>query len=450
MRSVRIRQDFYNLVYVVRWNKLCRMANARLAGVAQSARYWYTYHADTNGRHDLSIVKRLIERWGLQQTVSLRSSCVERGLAGELFQEINRYAVAECFRVVKPSGGWQVGTSCFKTMAALRKYYKSQEYDLEAIKEKVATGQASVGPPDCGPGDTLGCDQDGRYFINCPGTESGGRSDSIPDGDRSTEFRPVGAKAVSDDVRSVLSRLRWDDAACVISEQLDQKLYRRVNDVLEACGGIWNKKSKTHRFGIDGEERVYDVVTCGYYVPPANELKASQYFPTPVSVGERLFNIFNLYGFDANSTLLEPSAGDGALVRLAIKRGFSKKNVACVERDPAMAEKLTLDGFTTQCADFLTVQPSQIYSHIAMNPPFRLGQDIEHVLHAMQFLSPGGQLAAIMSYGIMFRTDRRTVAFREFLRQYGQIEEELEAGEFKESGTMVRTIMISLRKPDDE
>lgn len=57
------------------------------------------------------------------------------------------------------------GTSHFVSRAKLIKYYKSQEYDLAAINQKIREGECSVGRPDIIPGDSLVVDEDGRYLI---------------------------------------------------------------------------------------------------------------------------------------------------------------------------------------------------------------------------------------------------------------------------------------------
>lgn len=49
-----------------------------------------------------------------------------------------------------------------------------------------------------------------------------------------------------------------------------------------------------------------------------------------------------------------------------------------------------------------------------------------------------------MSAGVLFRQDRRSVEFREFVERRGGRFEELPEGAFRLSGTMVRTIVVTL------
>ncbi len=51
-------------------------------------------------------------------------------------------------------------------------------------------------------------------------------------------------------------------------------------------------------------------------------------------------------------------------------------------------------------ADFLTVEPRPEYHAVAMYPPHRINLAAAHVLHAYNFLRPGGVLGALVSCGI--------------------------------------------------
>jgi 16S rRNA G1207 methylase RsmC len=57
------------------------------------------------------------------------------------------------------------------------------------------------------------------------------------------------------------------------------------------------------------------------------------------------------------------------------------------------------------------------YDRIVMNPPFENGQDIAHVEHAYELLSPGGRLVTVMSEGPFFRQDKNAASFRNWLEE---------------------------------
>jgi 16S rRNA G1207 methylase RsmC len=97
--------------------------------------------------------------------------------------------------------------------------------------------------------------------------------------------------------------------------------------------------------------------------------------------------------------------------------------------------------------DFLEYR--QPHATVIMNPPFEAGQDIDHIVHAFNYcLEPGGELVSVCSSGPFFRSDRKSEAFRDLIKAYGY-SQELPEGSFMESGTMVNTRLVYLRKPLD-
>jgi hypothetical protein len=80
-----------------------------------------------------------------------------------------------------------------------------------------------------------------------------------------------------------------------------------------------------------------------------------------------------------------------------------------------------------------------------MNPPFTKQQDIDHVAHAYSLLRQGGKLVAVISSAFTFRENRKSVEFRELVRQHGHFEH-LPLGTFKDSGTEVATVLVTLFK----
>ena len=86
------------------------------------------------------------------------------------------------------------------------------------------------------------------------------------------------------------------------------------------------------------------------------------------------------------------------------------------------------------------------YDYVIMNPPFEKKQDIDHVTHLFNnALARHGRLVSVMSAGVMHNSDKKTVAFREFVNDNGYFQE-LPAGSFKESGTGINTVLCILDK----
>lgn len=173
-------------------------------------------------------------------------------------------------------------------------------------------------------------------------------------------------------------------------------------------------------------------------------------FETPEKIALRLLSDAGVYTPETYSgrgypklRVLEPSAGRGRIAIPAHKAGHS---VVCIEVQPELARDLRITGLPiVNCADFLEVRSgSQWFDAVVMNPPFDRGRDVDHVLHALKFLKPGGKLAAIMAAGVEYREDRQTVAFRTLVERMGGRFRDLPPGSFAESGTNVNTVILTL------
>ncbi len=165
------------------------------------------------------------------------------------------------------------------------------------------------------------------------------------------------------------------------------------------------------------------------------------YFPTPAAVVDQMTDAANLPG--GPCLILEPSAGSGAICE-GIKRAAPAATVEAFERHFSLRDVLALKGVELVGNDFTEAAPAPRYDRVLMNPPFENGQDIEHVRHAFRFLKPGGRLVAIMSPGPFYRQDRRAVEFREWFEAMGGARVDLPAGSFKESGTGIATVLVTL------
>lgn len=252
-------------------------------------------------------------------------------------------------------------------------------------------------------------------------------------------------RTIPDDVADVLRRSRCTDNLLYLpAGQLDRRLYTATNDVLASLGGAWKSgKVKAHVFpaGTDAETLIDDVLNAGAYTKPSD----LAFFPTPSALVERMVR---LAGVTAGQRVLEPSAGTGAIARQLRGAGAI---VQCVEFDEKRAATLRDDKFDTIGADFLTVDPSLFppFDAVVMNPPFALEghpqADIEHITHAARFVARGGIVVAIMSGGVLYRSNARAVAFRALVESRGGTIEALPDDTFKSAGTSVRTALVTFR-----
>ena len=161
-------------------------------------------------------------------------------------------------------------------------------------------------------------------------------------------------------------------------------------------------------------------------------VSADQLFPTPPDLAARMVR---LAGVGKGDRVLEPSAGTGNLVRAIEDVGAE---AFAVEIDPLLAA-----AAKAKCCDFLELEPGASfgpvvvvgYDAVVMNPPFRNGQDILHVMHALTFLKPsGGVLVGICAGG-----PRQEEKLRAMTSRW----EELPAGTFE--GTSVRAILFVIQ-----
>jgi predicted RNA methylase len=257
-------------------------------------------------------------------------------------------------------------------------------------------------------------------------------------------------KTLSIPALTILSRVTVKGTLAFLPpEQLDRALYDEVNSALESFGGKWNRKAQAHVFRESPVDLLDDVVQTGSYVKQKTEAQRLGFFETPPELAKRLVAAA---GIKAGATVLEPSAGTGNLVR-AIP-DWAGWAYAC-EINPAHFDPLRTatarwgTAASTVCcpADFLQLRPSDLRAPldvVVMNPPFAKGADIDHVLHALTFLRPGGRLAAIMPASILYRGNAKAVTFRELVQGKGGSFEALPDGSFLASGTATRTVMLQV------
>lgn len=249
---------------------------------------------------------------------------------------------------------------------------------------------------------------------------------------------------IPEDVLAVLSASTWDgDVLILPAGRLERPMYVAVNKALTLIGGAWNRKAGGHVFptGADPQARFDALLETGTAV----SAKAAGFFPTPPALTDRLIHHARL---EAQHTVLEPSAGHGALADAIVAAGVAPWHVTLVELLPENARVLRDKGYEPIEGDFLDLgEQLHPVDRVVMNPPFERRADIWHVRAAFSYVKPGGRLVAIMAAGITFRQDAVTTAFlNDLVAPYGFMQENPD-GAFAESGTMIRTVTVVLDKP---
>lgn len=251
---------------------------------------------------------------------------------------------------------------------------------------------------------------------------------------------------IPEEVLTVLSTVEIEGNNVHITAQLDRKLYLAVNKVLDRIGGTWNRKAKAHVFDVDPTERLEVVINSGVLDP---KIKTG-YFPTPVVIVDRMIELADI---DKKHLILEPSAGQGHIadkICSTLKLHTHEimvcetllENIHILRKKEYVVEELEFLAMAIECHE-----NKLEFDRVVMNPPFERQADIDHVTAAYGLLALGGILVTIMSAGVLFRENKKTVEFRDnIMEQNVTYLDRLPAGAFKESGTMVNTILLRLEK----
>jgi len=228
--------------------------------------------------------------------------------------------------------------------------------------------------------------------------------------------------------------------------QLDRKLYLEVAKALEFIGGKWNRKAQGFIFKENPTE-LLSQISDGV---KRNLKKEFQFFETPDDIADWLVEVAHI---EKHHTILEPSAGQGAIIR-AIHRVIPDIKVYCYELNEinqtilAGMENVELIG-----QDFLnpdgTHSAQQLqFDRIIANPPFSNNQDIEHIREMYNCLKPGGIIASVTSLHWQNCRTKKTDAFMEWLETLEPKFklQNLSPGSFKSSGTNIETSVLRIIK----
>lgn len=248
---------------------------------------------------------------------------------------------------------------------------------------------------------------------------------------------------VAQEVLQVLQHVDCISHAALLPGQLDRKMYEKVNKVIELAGGKWNRKAKAHLFEGQAADALEQVLLTGEITDAKSELGA---FDTPAALALAMVQAARIA---PGMKVLEPSAGTGRLVFAAIA---ASAEVWAIEIDRKKADVLAatwpggIGANRVGCQDFLQITPSPggDFDVVLMNPPFAKRQDVHHIRRAAQHVKAGGRLVAIASASVTFRDDRIGSEFRIMVARHDGEITPLPAGSFKESGTMVNTVMVTM------
>jgi hypothetical protein len=167
----------------------------------------------------------------------------------------------------------------------------------------------------------------------------------------------------------------------------------------------------------------------------ARAVSASNLFQTPEAIADKMAGLLTL---SADSVVLEPSAGLGRIYK-ALRRVhggpvvLAEQSADCCRELYAITEQDR--AATIRQGDFLEMDIKA--DAVIMNPPFKMGRDIKHILHAFECLAPGGLLVSLCYNGVKQNKQLKPIA---------DTWEVLPAGSFKAEGTRAEIVLLTMKK----
>lgn len=215
--------------------------------------------------------------------------------------------------------------------------------------------------------------------------------------------------------------------------------YAQVKKTLLKAGGKYSKNGFTF---LGPAEEIQQRLCGGEKI---DDKKKFQFFATPGILAHKLAVML---AATETHKILEPSGGEGALIYAMRMNCDSYLDITTVELDPLKVLYLRKRNQTCRIveADFLdwADQTTERFDRILANPPFTNNQDIDHVMKMFALLAEGGRLVTVMSTRWQSGSQRKQIAFREFLEASEARIEQLPSGTFKDSGTLFPATIITL------
>jgi hypothetical protein len=223
--------------------------------------------------------------------------------------------------------------------------------------------------------------------------------------------------------------------------QFNKKVYAQVKKLFGDAGASW-EGNKTQAFVFPfSPERIMEELRAGKEI---NIQQDYQFFETPDAVADWLVELAG--GIRSTDTVLEPSAGRGALVR-AIHRSNPDVTVDCLELMPENREFLyRLPNVNIVGYDFTQYSSKNKYSKIIANPPFSNSQDIEHICRMYDRLCTGGVLVSVSGVNWSFAQTQKGSGFRKWMEDRSARVYDVPKGAFRQSGTEIATKVTVINK----
>lgn len=170
-----------------------------------------------------------------------------------------------------------------------------------------------------------------------------------------------------------------------------------------------------------------------------------EFYPTPKNVINKMLEPYK-YRLE-NYQILEPSAGNGAIVDYISEKQLSRKtNIYCIESNPDFIYTLQGKGYSVVGNDFLNYYPYHDFSLIVMNPPFSNGD--AHLLHAWEILNEGDIVCLLNAETIKNPYSKKRKLLANIIAENGSVEMLGQCFQEAERPTDVEVALVRLHKKD--
>jgi len=168
-----------------------------------------------------------------------------------------------------------------------------------------------------------------------------------------------------------------------------------------------------------------------------------QYYPTPEALSIKAWETFKNKNF---VRVLEPSAGEGHLLKPRPYNRWQQIPVDCIEIDISKHSVLRSQGYLVVGMDFMQFKSGSLYSHVLMNPPFADGA--QHVLKAWEILFDGEIVAIINAETLKNPFSKERKHLVRLIEQFGEMEylSAMFAGQDAERKADVEIALVWLKK----
>lgn len=178
-----------------------------------------------------------------------------------------------------------------------------------------------------------------------------------------------------------------------------------------------------------------------------NIKKEFQFYATPPELANYLVSIAIANGLNRDSSVLEPSAGQGAIIKAIQERVKTTSRIYyCELMDINRSVLHQIYNTFLLCDNFMDIPAATPFDVIIANPPFNKNQDIDHIRKMYEVCKPGGVIVTIASNSWRQGSQKKQESFRSWIEEVGAEVEDVQAGAFKESGTNIQSCIIVINK----